>query len=63
MDPKIVPSNATVIPVPALDDNYMYLVICNETKEAAIVDPVKPDLIFAEAEKHGATIKYAHHMK
>jgi hydroxyacylglutathione hydrolase len=28
--------------LPALSDNYMYLVIDEKTKEAAIVDPVEP---------------------
>ena len=50
-------SNCTVVPVPALEDNYMYLIICNVTKEAAVVDPVKPKPIFAEAERRGVTIK------
>lgn len=28
--------------LPALTDNYMYLLIDEDTKEAAIVDPVEP---------------------
>ena len=28
-----------VLPIPCLSDNYAYLVICDETKAAAIVDP------------------------
>ena len=31
-------SNCTVIPVPALQDNYMYLIIDNDTKQAAVVE-------------------------
>lgn len=31
--------------LPALQDNYMYLIIDNSTKEAAIVDPVDPDSV------------------
>lgn len=31
--------------LPALSDNYMYLIICNQTKEAAIVDPVNPESV------------------
>lgn len=31
--------------LPALTDNYMYLVIDDETKEAAIVDPVQPQKV------------------
>ena len=28
--------------IPALSDNYMYLLIDEDSKEAAIVDPVEP---------------------
>ncbi|KAI7697618.1 Hydroxyacylglutathione hydrolase [Sarcoptes scabiei] len=31
--------------IPALSDNYMYLVVDRETKDAAVVDPVEPDRI------------------
>lgn len=31
--------------LPALTDNYMYLVIDEDTKEAAIVDPVQPQKV------------------
>uniref|UniRef100_A0A8D0GJ79 Hydroxyacylglutathione hydrolase, mitochondrial n=1 Tax=Sphenodon punctatus TaxID=8508 RepID=A0A8D0GJ79_SPHPU len=31
--------------LPALTDNYMYLIIDEETKEAAIVDPVQPQKV------------------
>lgn len=31
--------------LPALADNYMYLIICNQTREAAIVDPVNPEAV------------------
>jgi hypothetical protein len=31
-----------VVPVEALEDNYMYLLIDDATKEAAAVDPVEP---------------------
>ena len=27
---------------PALDDNYMYLVVDTETKQCGVVDPVEP---------------------
>ncbi|XP_014291935.1 hydroxyacylglutathione hydrolase, mitochondrial isoform X1 [Halyomorpha halys] len=33
--------------LPALSDNYMYLIIDNDTKEAAAVDPVDPDTLFS----------------
>lgn len=31
--------------LPALTDNYMYLIIDGETKEAAVVDPVQPQKV------------------
>ena len=31
--------------LPALDDNYMYLIVDEKTQEAAIVDPVKPEKV------------------
>lgn len=35
----------TVKILPALSDNYMYLIICNKTQHAAIVDPVNPEIV------------------
>ena len=35
--------------LPALTDNYMYLIIDDDTKEAAIVDPVQPQKVGGEA--------------
>ncbi|NWQ83359.1 GLO2 protein, partial [Columbina picui] len=35
--------------LPALTDNYMYLLIDEETKEAAIVDPVQPQKVMPSA--------------
>lgn len=32
-----------VVPIACLSDNYAYLLVCPETKEAAIVDPSEPD--------------------
>ena len=34
-----------VTPIPALDDNYMYLLTDTTTNEAAIIDPVNPDKV------------------
>jgi len=34
--------------IPALTDNYMYLIVDNETKEAAVVDPVEPESVLGE---------------
>src|ERR687890_327718 len=31
-----------VFPIPCLADNYAYLLVCRETKEAALVDPSEP---------------------
>uniref|UniRef100_A0A2K5QAG0 Hydroxyacylglutathione hydrolase, mitochondrial n=1 Tax=Cebus imitator TaxID=2715852 RepID=A0A2K5QAG0_CEBIM len=50
--------------LPALTDNYMYLVMDDETKEAAIVDPVQPQKVVEEAKKHGVkltTVLTTHH--
>ncbi|XP_053953778.1 hydroxyacylglutathione hydrolase, mitochondrial isoform X2 [Anastrepha ludens] len=33
--------------LPALEDNYMYLIIDKATKNAAVVDPVDPDVVIA----------------
>lgn len=34
-----------VVPIEALSDNYMYLIIDEATKEAAAVDPVEPSKV------------------
>ena len=31
--------------IPALEDNYMYLLIDEETKQCAVVDPVEPEKV------------------
>ncbi|XP_055856595.1 hydroxyacylglutathione hydrolase, mitochondrial isoform X1 [Episyrphus balteatus] len=36
--------------LPALQDNFMYLIIDTETREAAIVDPVDPDCVIKAVE-------------
>ncbi|XP_060757600.1 hydroxyacylglutathione hydrolase, mitochondrial [Neoarius graeffei] len=43
--------------LPALTDNYMYLLIDEATKEAAIVDPVEPAKVVEAVKKHGVTLK------
>jgi hydroxyacylglutathione hydrolase len=45
-----------VVPVPALDDNYMYLVIDTATNNAGVVDPVDPAAIQQAATDNNATI-------
>ncbi|XP_016063553.1 PREDICTED: hydroxyacylglutathione hydrolase, mitochondrial isoform X1 [Miniopterus natalensis] len=50
--------------LPALTDNYMYLIIDDDTKEAAIVDPVQPQKVVEMAKKHGVkltTLLTTHH--
>ena len=39
--------HVTIKLLPALSDNYMYLLIDKATKEAAIVDPVNPQEVSA----------------
>lgn len=38
----VVQSSMKIELLPALTDNYMYLLIDEDTKEAAIVDPAEP---------------------
>nr|XP_045368784.1 hydroxyacylglutathione hydrolase, mitochondrial isoform X1 [Camelus bactrianus] len=50
--------------LPALTDNYMYLVIDDDTKEAAIVDPVQPQKVVETVRKYGVkltTVLTTHH--
>ncbi|KAG8145454.1 hypothetical protein E2320_011984 [Naja naja] len=56
--------NMKVEILPALTDNYMYLLVDEETKEAAIVDPVQPQKVLDAAKKHGVkltTVLTTHH--
>ena len=34
-----------IVPISALDDNYMYFIIDKNTKQAAVVDPVNPERV------------------
>ncbi|KAH8300480.1 hypothetical protein KR018_008491 [Drosophila ironensis] len=43
--------------LPALQDNYMYLIVDNATREAAIVDPVDPELVIKTVEEEKVTLK------
>lgn len=43
--------------LPALSDNYMYLIICNKTREAAIVDPVNPEAVLEAVAKENVKLK------
>jgi len=40
-----------VAPIACLSDNYAYLLVCPETKEAAIVDPSEPDPVLRAVEQ------------
>ena len=42
-----------VIPIPLLRDNYAYLVVCEETKEAGIVDPSESAPVLRKVEEEG----------
>lgn len=42
---RVFASDMRVKILPALDDNYMYLLIDEKTKNAAIVDPVEPSKV------------------
>lgn len=41
------------IAIACLSDNYAYLLVCPETKEAAIIDPSEPDPVLRAVEKNG----------
>lgn len=50
--------------LPALTDNYMYLIIDEDTQEAAIVDPVQPQKVIETVKKHRVkltTVLTTHH--
>jgi hydroxyacylglutathione hydrolase len=54
----------TVRVLPALQDNYMYLVEDPVTREAAIVDPVEPEKVLSAVKESGAnltTVLTTHH--
>lgn len=47
-----------IFPVPCLQDNYAYLLVDDQSGDAAVVDPVEPDRVVAAAASHGAHIKF-----
>jgi glyoxylase-like metal-dependent hydrolase (beta-lactamase superfamily II) len=47
-----------VVTVPILEDNYAYLVICEETQTAAAVDPADAKAVVAAAAHEGVTISH-----
>lgn len=53
-----------VLVLPALSDNFMYLLIDKGSKEAAIVDPVAPDVVWEAVRKENVkltTVLTTHH--
>ncbi|XP_049817584.1 hydroxyacylglutathione hydrolase, mitochondrial isoform X2 [Aethina tumida] len=48
--------NMKVQVLPALTDNYMYLIIDENTKQAAIVDPVAPDTVLKAVKDAGVNL-------
>jgi hydroxyacylglutathione hydrolase len=42
-----------VVPIACLSDNYAYLLVCPETKEAAIIDPSEPEPVLAALQDGG----------
>ncbi|GAV03270.1 hypothetical protein RvY_13718 [Ramazzottius varieornatus] len=49
--------NFTVTILPALDDNFMYVITDTATKEAAVVDPADPENVKSELDKNGQKLK------
>ncbi|XP_037084053.1 hydroxyacylglutathione hydrolase, mitochondrial-like isoform X2 [Pollicipes pollicipes] len=50
--------------IPALQDNYMYLLVDEKTKQAAVVDPVEPDSVRSAVKEEGVqltTVLTTHH--
>jgi len=45
-----------IVPVPCLKDNYAYLVVCEATKKAAVVDPSEAKPVLAAAEREGVEL-------
>ncbi|XP_071489868.1 hydroxyacylglutathione hydrolase, mitochondrial-like [Diadema antillarum] len=54
----------TIISAPTSESNYMYLLVDEATKEAAIVDPVHPDKVLKAVQEQGVnltTVLTTHH--
>ena len=45
-----------MLQVPALEDNYMYLIVDPATSTAAVIDPVEPEKLIQEAKTQGVRI-------
>ncbi|KAJ1742695.1 Cytoplasmic glyoxalase II [Coemansia sp. RSA 1086] len=46
-----------VIPVPCLSDNYAYVLVDDQAREVAIVDPVEPQKVLSIVEQTGMKLK------
>nr|CAD7199926.1 unnamed protein product [Timema douglasi] len=61
---EVTLKNMKVVVLSALQDNYMYLIIDEATKEAAIVDPVAPETVVSAVKSEGVkltTVLTTHH--
>ncbi|VDD76735.1 unnamed protein product [Mesocestoides corti] len=57
-------SNMHVLTLPALSDNYMYLLIDEKSMQCAVVDPVDPSSVLTEVNKRGlklSSVLTTHH--
>ena len=59
VSPTVVGTALSVHTLDALSDNYMYLIVCEKTKQAAVVDPVEPAKCAEAAMALGAQITFA----
>ncbi|GMR37034.1 hypothetical protein PMAYCL1PPCAC_07229 [Pristionchus mayeri] len=52
-------SRLRVIPIPALEDNYMYLIFAKDSNKALVVDPVEPKKAIEMSKREKVTIEGA----
>jgi hydroxyacylglutathione hydrolase len=45
-----------IVPIPCLKDNYAYLVVCEATSAAAVVDPSEAAPVIAAVQREGVTL-------
>ncbi|SVD31497.1 uncharacterized protein METZ01_LOCUS384351, partial [marine metagenome] len=45
-----------IIPIPCLKDNFVYLLICIQTRLAAVIDPSESEPILKELKNHNADL-------
>jgi len=43
--------------IPVLSDNYAYLIVCEETEQAAVVDPADPDVVWSRVQARGVDLR------